>query len=162
MSLLLYVNLNIFINLEIKLNQSRSRGKVSQCPELSLGLRWDASRGGQDGTAQKDEGGRGRWHWGGGSGIIQWPHLPRSSGLPLMWQKSSSPEPCIPTACITSLSLRRSPRVPLLTAPVLKTVTSRPSWEPAIGGRGDSEQPQGVGHLLWCLAYSGLAAKVRE
>ena len=39
MSLLLYVNLNIFINLEIKLNQSRSRGKVSQCPELSLGLR---------------------------------------------------------------------------------------------------------------------------
>ena len=33
------VHVNIFINLEITLNQGRDRGKVNQCPELSLGLR---------------------------------------------------------------------------------------------------------------------------
>lgn len=168
MSLLLYVNLNIFINLEITLNQGRDRGKVNQCPELSLGLRWDASRGRQDGTAQKAEGGQGQVTL---RGRVR--NNPMTSPAQVLWAPSDVTKvlvprvhllghPCIPTVCITSLSLRRSPRVPLPTPPVLKTVTSRPSWEPAIGGRGDSEQPQGVGHLLWRLAYSGLAAKFRE
>lgn len=89
MSLLLYVNFNIFINLKIKFKQGRGRGKVSQCQSFPLGLIWDASRRAGWNSTVGWRAGAGDTR--GGSGIIQCLHLPRSSGLPLC-DKSSSPE----------------------------------------------------------------------
>lgn len=51
--LLLYVILNVFINLEFTPNQGRGR-EVGGCPGLSLDLRWE-DRGGGVGRGQLSE-----------------------------------------------------------------------------------------------------------